>query len=259
MSNIGDHYGANIYSVKVTSTRNEYDTFSFERTPEENELENDYYGTYFTITVLSRGRECARLRGKLFDETLVYGSAQDLLSVADAYGKAESRLASCLNNSRELQVREGEWKEWDREHKRLLHRGYSGYIQVLFVDPSFRERGIASYLLANLHKLLQHTLGIGVRAVAISPAPLADANGELLEDAPVSTVTGTEAVDNTAAAESAATAGSAEKLREKNCRILSRCGYHEIMEESDAGMYTGNYDDFELKGTGCWVRVYPCV
>lgn len=224
-----------IYSVKVSSTRSEYDVFSFERTPEENALENDYYGTCFTVEVLAHGRECARLRGKLFDETLVYGSAQDLLTVADTYSRAENRLASCLNASGELQVREGEWQEWDKERKQPVHRGYSGYIQILFVEEPFRKRKIASYLLTNLHKILRHTLGIEIRAVAISPAPLTDADGTLLVDSD----------------------DAAEKLRAGNISLLTRCGYHEIMEESDDGIYSGNYDDFEMKGTGCWVRVYP--
>lgn len=266
-----------IYSVRVHSTRAEYDTFRFDLTPEQNALENDYYGTYFTVTVLSRGQECARLRGKLFDETLVYASAQDLLAVADAFGKAESGLASFLNGSKELQIREGEWQKWDKEQKQPVHRGYSGYIQVLFVDEAFRGKGIATYLLTNLHKILRHTLGIKVRAVAISPAPLADAAGTLLAEAGESVLakegkkrtfsegqSESETLDfaepeGANSHEGANNQETVEILTSVNGSILAQCGYHEIMEESDAGMYTGNYDDFTLHGTGCWVRVYPVV
>ena len=72
-----------IYSLKVYSTRMEYDAFQLELGPEENEAENDYFGMQFNVTLWCRGELCAKLWGKLYDENRVYGSAMDILNVAD--------------------------------------------------------------------------------------------------------------------------------------------------------------------------------
>ena len=52
-----------IYTLKVYSTRMEYDSFQLELTPKENEEANDYYGMNFNVTVWCRGQMCAKLWG----------------------------------------------------------------------------------------------------------------------------------------------------------------------------------------------------
>ena len=145
-----------IYSLKVYSTRMEYDAFQLELGPEENEAENDYFGMQFNVTLWCRGELCAKLWGKLYDENRVYGSAMDILNVADPNEPEETALAEAFNDSTELQVREPAWQNI---------QGFSGYLQGLFVTPGFRGRGIAGYLLTHLHRILHHAMNIRVRAV----------------------------------------------------------------------------------------------
>ena len=109
-------------------------------------------------------------------------------------------------------------------------RGFSGYLQGVFVLPAFRRRGIAGYLLTNLHKILSHAMNIRVRTLGISPMPVAELDGDVIEDA--------------------------AQLR-LNRSILEKCGYHEIQDLSLKGMSYGNYDDEDDTGTGFFVRAYP--
>lgn len=210
-----------IYNLKVFSTRMEYDTFRFELTPEENAEENEYFGMQFQVTVHCRGELCAKLWGKLFDENLVYASAMDILNAADPFGPDEVALAEAFNDCPELCVKTDEWEG---------ARGFSGYLQGVFVLPAFRRRGIAGYLLKHLHKILYQAMNIRVRALGISPMPVAELDGDIIEDA-------------------------AQLLLNRS--ILEKCGYHEIQDLTMKGMTYGNYDDEGDTGTGFYVRVYP--
>ena len=210
-----------IYALKVYSTRMEYDSFQLELTPKENEEANDYYGMNFNVTVWCRGQMCAKLWGKLYDENLVYSCGMDILNAADPFGREEVALAEAFNKSQELCVREEKWQNI---------QGFSGYIQGVFVVPQYRRRGIASYLLTHLDKILRHAMNIRIRAVGISPMPIAEMDGDVVED----TV-----------------------LLAANRALLEKCGYHEIMDLSLNGMMYGDYDEEEALGTGYFVRVYP--
>jgi len=99
-----------IYSLKVYSTRMEYDSFQLELTPKENEEANDYYGMNFNVTVWCRGQMCAKLWGKLYDENLVYSCGMDILNAADPFGREEVALAEAFNGCQELCVREEPWQ-----------------------------------------------------------------------------------------------------------------------------------------------------
>ena len=210
-----------IYSLKVYSTRMEYDSFQLELTPKENEEANDYYGMNYNVTVWCRGQMCAKLWGKLYDENLVYSCGMDILNAADPFGREEVALAEAFNKSQELCVREEKWQNI---------QGFSGYIQGVFVVPQYRRRGIASYLLTHLDKILRHAMNIRIRAVGISPMPIAEMDGDVVEDAALLTA---------------------------NRELLEECGYHEIMDLSLNGMMYGDYDEEEALGTGYFVRVYP--
>ena len=210
-----------IYALKVYSTRMEYDSFQLELTPKENEEANDYYGMNYNVTVWCRGQMCAKLWGKLYDENLVYSCGMDILNAADPFGREEVALAEAFNKSQELCVREEKWQNI---------QGFSGYIQGVFVVPQYRRRGIASYLLTHLDKILRHAMNIRIRAVGISPMPVAEKDGEVVEDAALLTANG---------------------------ELLEECGYHEIMDLSLNGMMYGDYDEEETLGTGYFVRVYP--
>ena len=210
-----------IYALKVYSTRMEYDSFQPELTPKENEEANDYYGMIFNVTVWCRGQMCAKLWGKLYDENLVYSCGMDILNAADPFGREEVALAEAFNKSQELCVREEKWQNI---------QGFSGYIQGVFVVPQYRRRGIASYLLTHLDKILRHAMNIRIRAVGISPMPIAEMDGDVVEDAALLTA---------------------------NRELLEECGYHEIMDLSLNGMMYGDYDEEEALGTGYFVRVYP--
>ena len=203
-----------IYALKVYSTRMEYDSFQLELTPKENEEANDYYGMIFNVTVWCRGQMCAKL-------WLVYSCGMDILNAADPFGREEVALAEAFNKSQELCVREEKWQNI---------QGFSGYIQGVFVVPQYRRRGIASYLLTHLDKILRHAMNIRIRAVGISPMPVAEMDGEVVEDAALLTA---------------------------NRELLEECGYHEIMDLSLNGMMYGDYDEEETLGTGYFVRVYP--
>lgn len=209
-----------VYTLKVFSTRNEYDSFQLELTPRENEESNDYYGMNFNVTMWCRGQMCAKLWGKLYDENLVYSSAMDILNVADPRGREEVALAEAFNGSEEMCVRAQEWQNI---------QGFSGYLQGLFVLPEYRERGIASYLLTHLDRILYHALNIRIRAVGISPKPVAELDGDVVEDV---------------------------ELLRFNRSLLEKCGYHEILDLSLQGMMYGNYEE-EEEGTGYYVRIYP--
>lgn len=210
-----------IYSLKVYSTRMEYDSFQLELTPKENEEANDYYGMNYNVTVWCRGQMCAKLWGKLYDENLVYSCGMDILNAADPFGREEVALAEAFNKSQELCVREEKWQNI---------QGFSGYIQGVFVVPQYRRRGIASYLLTHLEKILRHAMNIRIRAVGISPMPVAELDGDVVEDM---------------------------VLLAANRALLEKCGYHEIMDLSLNGMMYGDYDEEETLGTGYFVRVYP--
>ena len=210
-----------IYALKVYSTRMEYDSFQLELTTKENEEANDYYGMIFNVTVWCRGQMCAKLWGKLYDENLVYSCGMDILNAADPFGREEVALAEAFNKSQELCVREEKWQNI---------QGFSGYIQGVFVVPQYRRRGIASYLLTHLDKILRHAMNIRIRAVGISPMPIAEMDGDVVEDTALLTA---------------------------NRELLEECGYHEIMDLSLNGMMYGDYDEEEALGTGYFVRVYP--
>ena len=209
-----------VYTLKVFSTRMEYDSFELELTPRENEEANDYFGMNFNVTVWCRRQLCAKLYGKLYDENLVYASGMDILNAADPIGREEVALAEAFNGCQELCEKTQGWQNI---------QGFSGYVQGLFVMPQFRRRGIASYLLNHLDRILYHSMNIRIRAVGISPAPVAELYGETIEDT--------------------------EKLSQ-NRALLERCGYHEILDLSLQGMMYGNYDEEEAAGTGYYVRVY---
>ena len=210
-----------IYTLKVYSTRMEYDSFQLELTPKENEEANDYYGMNFNVTVWCRGQMCAKLWGKLYDENLVYSCGMDILNAADPFGREEVALAEAFNGCQELCVREEPWQNI---------QGFSGYIQGVFVMPQYRRRGIASYLLTYLDRILRHAMNIRIRAVGISPMPVAEMDGDVVED---------------------------RELLLINRALLEQCGYHEIMDLSMQGMMYGDYDEEDAPGTGYYVRVYP--
>ena len=209
-----------IYTLKAYSTRMEYDSFQLELTPKENEEVNDYYGMNFNVTVWCRGQMCAKLWGKLYDENLVYSCGMDILNAADPFGREEVALAEAFNGCQELRVREDQWQNI---------QGFSGYIQGLFVTPRYRRRGIAGYLLTHLDRILRHAMNIRIRAVGISPKPVAEMDGDVVEDA---------------------------ALLAANRILLEKCGYHEIMDLSLQGMMYGDYEE-KTSGTGYYVRVYP--
>ena len=209
-----------VYTLKVFSTRMEYDSFELGLTPGENEEFNDYYGMNFNVTVWCRGQQCAKLWGKLYDENLVYSTGMDILNVADPVGREEVALAEAFNRCQELGVKTEEWQNI---------QGFSGYLQGLFVMPAFRRRGIGSYLLNYLERILYHAMNIRVRAVGISPMPVAEPDGDPVEDM---------------------------DMLGQNRKLLEKCGWHEILDLSLQGMMYGNYEEEEASGTGYYVKVF---
>ena len=212
-----------VYTLKVFSTRMEYDSFELELTPRENEEANDYFGMNFNVTVWCRRQLCAKLYGKLYDENLVYASGMDILNAADPIGREEVALAEAFNGCQELCEKTQEWQNI---------QGFSGYVQGLFVMPQFRRRGIASYLLNHLDRILYHSMNIRIRAVGISPMPVAEPDGDAVEDM---------------------------DLLRQNRKLLEKCGWHEILDLSLQGMMYGNYEEEEAAGTGYYVRVFRPV
>ena len=212
-----------VYTLKVFSTRMEYDSFELELTPRENEEANDYFGMNFNVTVWCRRQLCAKLYGKLYDENLVYASGMDILNAADPIGREEVALAEAFNGCQELCEKTQEWQNI---------QGFSGYVQGLFVMPQFRRRGIASYLLNHLDRILYHSMNIRIRAVGISPMPVAEPDGDAVEDM---------------------------DLLRQNRKLLEKCGWHEILDLSLQGMMYGNYEEEEAPGTGYYVRVFRPV
>ena len=209
-----------VYTLKVFSTRMEYDAFELELTPKENEEANDYYGMNFNVTVWCRRQLCAKLWGKLYDENLVYSTGMDILNVADPVGREEVALAEAFNGCQELCTKAEEWQNI---------QGFSGYLQGLFVMPQFRRRGIGSYLLNNLEHILRHAMNIRIRAVGISPMPTAEPDGDTVEDM---------------------------DMLGQNRKLLGKCGWHEILDLSLQGMMYGNYEEEEASGTGYYVKVF---
>lgn len=209
-----------VYTLKVFSTRMEYDAFELELTPKENEQANDYFGMNFNVTVWCRRQLCAKLYGKLYDENLVYASGMDILNAADPIGREEVALAEVFNGCQELCVKTREWQNI---------QGFSGYLQGVFVMPPFRRRGIGSYLLTHLDRILYHTMNIRIRAVGISPIPVAEPDGGAMEDM---------------------------VLLGRNRKLLEKCGWHEIPDLSLQGMMYGDYEEEEPAGTGYYVRVF---
>ena len=209
--------------MKVFSTRMEYDSFELELTPRENEEANDYFGMNFNVTVWCRRQLCAKLYGKLYDENLVYASGMDILNAADPIGREEVALAEAFNGCQELCAKTQEWQNI---------QGFSGYVQGLFVMPPFRRRGIAGYLLNHLDRILYHAMNIRIRAVGISPMPVAEPDGDAVEDM---------------------------DLLRQNRKLLEKCGWHEIPDLSLQGMMYGNYEEEEAAGTGYYVRVFRPV
>ena len=212
-----------VYTLKVFSTRMEYDSFELELTPRENEEANDYFGMNFNVTVWCRRQLCAKLYGKLYDENLVYASGMDILNAADPIGREEVALAEAFNGCQELCEKTQGWQNI---------QGFSGYVQGLFVMPQFRRRGIASYLLNHLDRILYHAMNIRIRAVGISPMPVAEPDGDAVEDM---------------------------DLLRQNRKLLEKCGWHEILDLSLQGMMYGNYEEEEAAGTGYYVRVFRPV
>ena len=212
-----------VYTMKVFSTRMEYDSFELELTPRENEEANDYFGMNFNVTVRCRRQLCAKLYGKLYDENLVYASGMDILNAADPIGREEVALAEAFNGCQELCAKTQEWQNI---------QGFSGYVQGLFVMPPFRRRGIAGYLLNHLDRILYHAMNIRIRAVGISPMPVAEPDGDAVEDM---------------------------DLLRQNRKLLEKCGWHEIPDLSLQGMMYGNYEEEEAAGTGYYVRVFRPV
>ena len=212
-----------VYTLKVFSTRMEYDSFELELTPRENEEANDYFGMNFNVTVWCRRQLCAKLYGKLYDENLVYASGMDILNAADPIGREEVALAEAFNGCQELYEKTQGWQNI---------QGFSGYVQGLFVMPQFRRRGIASYLLNHLDRILYHSMNIRIRAVGISPMPVAEPDGDAVEDM---------------------------DLLRQNRKLLEKCGWHEILDLSLQGMMYGNYEEEEAAGTGYYVRVFRPV
>ena len=212
-----------VYTLKVFSTRMEYDSFELELTPRENEEANDYFGMNFNVTVWCRRQLCAKLYGKLYDENLVYASGMDILNAADPIGREEVALAEAFNGCQELCAKTQEWQNI---------QGFSGYVQGLFVMPPFRRRGIAGYLLNHLDRILYHAMNIRIRAVGISPMPVAEPDGDAVEDM---------------------------DLLRQNRKLLEKCGWHEILDLSLQGMMYGNYEEEEAAGTGYYVRVFRPV
>ena len=212
-----------VYTLKVFSTRMEYDSFELELTPRENEEANDYFGMNFNVTVWCRRQLCAKLYGKLYDENLVYASGMDILNAADPIGREEVALAEAFNGCQELCAKTQEWQNI---------QGFSGYVQGLFVMPPFRRRGIAGYLLNHLDRILYHAMNIRIRAVGISPMPVAEPDGDAVEDM---------------------------DLLRQNRKLLEKCGWHEIPDLSLQGMMYGNYEEEEAAGTGYYVRVFRPV
>ena len=212
-----------VYTMKVFSTRMEYDSFELELTPRENEEANDYFGMNFNVTVRCRRQLCAKLYGKLYDENLVYASGMDILNAADPIGREEVALAEAFNGCQELCAKTQEWQNI---------QGFSGYVQGLFVMPPFRRRGIAGYLLNHLDRILYHAMNIRIRAVGISPMPVAEPDGDAVEDM---------------------------DLLRQNRKLLEKCGWHEILDLSLQGMMYGDYEEEEAPGTGYYVRVFRPV
>ena len=212
-----------VYTLKVFSTRMEYDSFELELTPRENEEANDYFGMNFNVTVWCRRQLCAKLYGKLYDENVVYASGMDILNAADPIGREEVALAEAFNGCQELCEKTQGWQNI---------QGFSGYVQGLFVMPQFRRRGIASYLLNHLDRILYHSMNIRIRAVGISPMPVAEPDGDAVEDM---------------------------DLLRQNRKLLEKCGWHEIPDLSLQGMMYGNYEEEEAAGTGYYVRVFRPV
>ena len=159
-------------------------------------------------------------RSKLYDENLVYASGMDILNAADPFGREEVGLAEVFNGCQELCVKMQEWQNI---------QGFSGYLQGLFVMLPFRRRGIGSYLLTYLERILYHAMNIRIRVVGISPMPVTEPDGDAVEDT---------------------------DLLRQNRKLLEKCGWHEILDLSLQGMMYGDYDEEEAAGTGYYVKVF---
>lgn len=151
-------------SVQCTSRSFHLDTFegTFSETVEQY-LEEDSFSDGFEIVVTSKAsfEKVAQLRGRIFDEEQLADLGMDLLDGADYIDQDAYNYATELVNCDEY-----------IDNETIYTDEWSGYIELIYVNPEFRRQGIGSYLISNLAEILRYSMRVRLGFICTYTQPM---------------------------------------------------------------------------------------
>lgn len=107
--------------------------------------------------------QVAEIRGRIFDNTRIMNDLATYIGISDYYGVDEE--GALINLFKYVEDKED--INPDKECKDL----YDMYLERFWVEPEFRGKGIASFILDNLRNILSAQLSIEIGAVITYPKP----------------------------------------------------------------------------------------
>lgn len=148
--------------IEVRSTRDELFIDTNKPFVDNIRFADEYYYFYFDLYFFKGKNQISEVHGLAFDEEANDDNDYAIGDIADDLsGDAGIAIFTMLQSDLYNDILLGS----------VFTNTYSVYIDKVYVDPEYRNKGIGKYILDNLRSILQHTFNISTRCFTIVPRP----------------------------------------------------------------------------------------
>ena len=128
------------------------------------------------------GKLVAIVYGRFYDNTTIINEGYSLGNMEEDFGY-NARLFSCAdmvdedNANAIMALLKSEMLEREMDEDMMCRDLYDFYLERLYIEPEFRGKGVAKFILDNLPALLHRFFNITLRCVVTYPRPLKHTDG----------------------------------------------------------------------------------
>lgn len=163
------------FDIMISSSREWYKGFNFAKEFSENIFEADEFSLRFQIDIydIELDKKVAYIKGTIFDEDKLLDIGIDIVEGADFISQENYDSCYWLSKS---EVYKNKAEDW------IFCNAFSGYLATFYIYDSYRNKGIAKYLLNNLNVFLKYSLNIDLRCLCTYPQPQSPEKWDNIKD-----------------------------------------------------------------------------
>jgi len=147
----------------VTTSREDIENLILNEPFSKSIEEREEYSFYVFLKIYSGRTLVAELNGMVFDEDKIMNDGNDMTDVADMhYGDVYGAICTLMKSNI--------YKE-ELDIDLMYASPYSSYIERVYINPKYRNKGVGKYIFNQLYDIFLHCLNIHTRCFVICPKP----------------------------------------------------------------------------------------